>query len=248
MAAINLYGLDQLPSLKLEKWTQITQETCNMKIDLRLGKDEDGLLDYTPMFIPRDSALARRIIEHCHVQTLHGGVAATMSKVRQRYWLPRLRSMVKSVRRGCNYCKKYRETVLNAPPTLALPKFRTQFTEPFNVTGIDFAGPLQHRSGSGTGKVFAALFTCASTRAVHFKLCRDMTAEESKRGLSSHKGIGWKFKMTRAPWWGGFFKKLISIMKNVLSKAVGRALLRLEEVEEVLFFEQPTPLLHERRI
>ena len=59
-----------------------------MKIDVRLSKDEDGLIrfneriqGYTPIFIPRDSALVRRIIEHYHVQTLHGGVAAIMNKV-----------------------------------------------------------------------------------------------------------------------------------------------------------------------
>ena len=140
-------------------------------------------------------------------------------------------------------------TVLNAPPTSALPKFRTEFTEPFNVTGVDFAGPLLYKSGSETGKAYVALFTCASTRAVHLKLCKDMTAEEFKRGLKEFvvrrgapdlivsdnaktfqamkkwlstlqkdenlfnylatKEIGWKSNMSRAPWWGGFFKRLI---------------------------------------
>ena len=63
-----------------------------MKIDLRLAKDEDGLIrcseriqGYTPISIPRESALARRIIEHCHVQTFYGAVATTMNKVRQRF-------------------------------------------------------------------------------------------------------------------------------------------------------------------
>ena len=154
-----------------------------MKTDLRLAKDEDGLIrcneriqGYTPIFILRESVLARWIIEHYHVQTLHGGVTGTMNKVRQRYWVPRLRSLVKSVRCSCNYCEKYRVTVLNAPPTSALPKFRTEFTEPFNVTGVDFAGPLLYISGSETGKAYVALFTCTSTRAVHLKLCQDMTA------------------------------------------------------------------------
>jgi len=86
-----------------QKWMQITQETCDMKTDLGLAKDEGGLIrcnerikGYTPIFIPRESALACRIIKHCHVQTLHGRVVATMNKVQQRYWAPRLRSMVKS--------------------------------------------------------------------------------------------------------------------------------------------------------
>ena len=202
------------------------------------------------------------------------GVAATTNKVRQKYWVPRLRSMVKSARRGCNYCKKYRATVLNAPPSSALPKFRTELTEPFNVTGVDFAGPLLYRSGGRTGKAYVALFTCASTRAVHLTLWKDMTAKEFKRGLKEFvvrrgapdllvsdntntfqamkkwlstlqkdenifnclatKEIGWKFNMSRAPWWGGFFERLIAMMKNALSKATGWALLRFEELEEVL--------------
>ena len=59
-----------------------------MKTDIRLSKDENGLIrcneriqGYTPIFIPSDSALAWRIIEHYHVLTLHEGVAATLNKV-----------------------------------------------------------------------------------------------------------------------------------------------------------------------
>ena len=53
--------------------------------------------------------------------------------------------------------------------------------EPFAVTGVDFAGPIEYKQKKNTvGKAYVALFTCASTRAVHLKLCKDMTAEEFK--------------------------------------------------------------------
>ena len=265
-----------------EAWIQITQNTGDMATNLQLAKDEAGLTrcygriqGYSPIFIPRKSTLARRIIEHCHTQMLHGGVSATMSKVRQKYWIPKLRSLVKSVRYNCNHCKRYRVKVLRAPPTSTLPLFRTEFTEPFSVTGVDFAGPLLYKSGkSETDKAYVALFTCASTRAVHLRLCKDMTAEEFKRSLKEFvarrgspsqivsdnaktfqatkkwlttlrkdedifnylatKHIEWKFNLARAPWWGGFFERLVGIMKNCLSKAIGRALLKYEELEEVL--------------
>ena len=32
------------------------------------------------------------------------------------------------------------------------------------------------------------------------------------------KEIGWKFNMSRAPWWSGFFERLTGIIKNALSK------------------------------
>ena len=253
-----------------------------MATNLRLAKDEAGLTrcygriqGYTPIFVPRKSAFARWIIKYSHLQTLHGGVAATMNKVRQKYWIPKLQSLVKSVCHSCNYCKKYRARGLGAPPTSALPTFRTKFTEPFNVTGVDFAGPLLYKSGNNkTSKAYVALFTCASTRVVHIRLCKDVTAEEFKRGLKEFvvrrgspklivsdnaktfqgtkkwlstlrkhedlfnylatKEIEWKFNLSRAPWWGGFFESLIGIMKAILAKAIGRALLKYEELEEVL--------------
>ena len=69
-------------------------------------------------------------------------------------------------------------------PPQPYPKFRIEFTEPFKVARVDFAGSLLYRSGSGAGKAYVALLTCASTRAVHLKLCKDlMIAEEFKRGL-----------------------------------------------------------------
>ena len=184
--------LSKTEIMEAEKvWVRITQETGDLTSNLRLATDEAGLTrcyeriqGYTPIFIPRKSALARRIIEHCHLQTLHGGVATTMNKVRQKYWIPKLRSLVKSVRHNCNHCKKYQARVLDAPPTSALPAFRTEFTEPFKVTGVDFAGPLQYKSeNKETSKAYVALFTCTSTRAVHLKLRKNMTVEEFKRGL-----------------------------------------------------------------
>jgi len=48
------------------------------------------------------------------------------------------------------------------------------------------------------------------------------------------KGIQWRFNMSRAPWWGGFFERLIGIMKRNSSKVVGRSTLSFEELEEVL--------------
>ena len=40
--------------------------------------------------------------------------------------------------------------------------------------------------------------------------------------------------MERAPWWGGFFERLIGIMKRSLSKVIGKSLLTFQELEEVL--------------
>ena len=46
--------------------------------------------------------------------------------------------------------------------------------------------------------------------------------------------IEWRFNLARAPRWGGFFQRLIAIMKRSLSKAIGRGFLTYSELEEVL--------------
>ena len=174
-------------------WVRVTQTWNEMRTDMTLAKDETGLVrcmgriqGYQPIFIPRESALTRRLIEHCHLQSLHGGVAATMSKVREKFWIPKLRSVVKSVVHKSNLCKRYRVKAMDPPTTAPLPNFRTEFTEPFSTTGVDFAGPLYYKIGKNkTSKAYVALFTCASTRAVHSSLCKEMTVTEFKRVMKN---------------------------------------------------------------
>ena len=113
----------------------------------------------------------RRILEHCHLQTVHagggGGAAATLSKVRQKYWVTSYDFWTR-VRNTCNHCKKFPVRVLKASPTSVLPTFRKKFTEPLTVIRVNFAGPLLYRSGMDqTSKAYVALFTCASTSAFH---------------------------------------------------------------------------------
>ena len=60
-----------------------------------------------------------------------------------------------------------------------------------------------------------------------------MTDEDLYNYLNTHR-IKWQFNLSRAPWWGGFFERLVGIMKSCLSKVVGRALLTFEELEESL--------------
>ena len=46
--------------------------------------------------------------------------------------------------------------------------------------------------------------------------------------------IEWRFNLARVPWRGGFFERIIAIMKRSLSKAIGREFLTYSELDEVL--------------
>ena len=50
----------------------------------------------------------------------------------------------------------------------------------------------------------------------------------------TQQGIEWKFNLSRAPWWGGQFERLIGLVKGSLHKTIGNGLLSWMELQEVL--------------
>jgi hypothetical protein len=61
--------------------------------------------------------------------------------------------------------------------------------------------------------------------------------------------IEWKFNLERAPWWGGFFERMVGCVKQCLRKTLGRARLKRDELETVLVEVECTlnsrPLMYE---
>ena len=43
-----------------------------------------------------------KLVFQANLSTLHGGVGLTMAKVREKFWVPRLRRLAKKIRRSCN--------------------------------------------------------------------------------------------------------------------------------------------------
>ena len=51
----------------------------------------------------------------------------------------------------------------------------------------------------------------------------------------TRENMTWRFNLSRAPWWEGFFERLIGIMKRALSKSIGKGFLKFHELEYVLY-------------
>ena len=54
-------------------------------------------------------------------------------------------------------------------------------------------------------------------------------SSEVKKYLANRQ-IDWQFIMEEAPWWGGFWERLVRSVKRCLKKSVGRSLLTFEEL------------------
>ena len=78
---------------------------------------------------------------------------------------------------------------------------------------------------SDNAKTFEATSEWLKTLKTDHDLNNNMTREN----------ITWRFNLSRAPWWGGFFERLIGIMKRALSKSIGKGFLKFHELEYVLY-------------
>ncbi len=227
-----------------------------------------------PIYLPDQALFTSKLVERAHYHTLHGGVGLVMSNIRERYWIPRLRKLVKKVIRTCWGCKRFRAVPAKAPPPGPLPETRTIPSSPFNIIGVDFAGPIKYQKNGREKKSYIVLYTCSLTRAVFLDLLPSLETREfiksfkrlvARRGRPSviysdngstfiaaskwlksvrkdeelneflcELSISWRFNLSRAPWWGGQFERLIGVMKGCFYKTVGNGLLSWDELTEVL--------------
>ena len=132
------------------------------------------------------------LIKATHTAQLHSGTNATVTTIRQRFWIPTLRQHSKAILRKCVTCCKVGGKPYQAPDPAPLPKARLQDTTPFTVTGVDFTGALYVRSNSTESKVYVCLFTCASSRALHLEVVTSLTEDcflQAFRRFASHKSL-----------------------------------------------------------
>ena len=274
---------------ELRWWVQRAQESSSGterfeedKLTLNLQKNSDGLYECRgriqgnyPIYLPPSAVLSETLVQDAHMLTLHGGVGLTMAFIRRDYWIPRLRQLTKKVINGCFGCKKFQAKAFGSPPPGNLPIDRTMGSAPFQVLGVDYAGPILYKiNKKRDGKAYILLFACSLTRAIHLELLSSQTTEEfikafkrfiarrgrpqkvySDNGKSfvaaskwlggimkdekiqdylAHQHITWQFNLSRAPWWGGQFERMVGLVKRAMYKSIGGANLAWSELEEVM--------------
>lgn len=130
-----------------------------------------------PILLPRDSAVTRLILAHCHEKTQHQGRGQTLNEVRANgYWIVGGSKMVAQYIRQCVRCRR-----ACRPPEeqqmADLPFDRVDPSPPFTYCGMDCFGPFQTKQGRKVQKRYGLLFTCLCSRAVHIEMLEDMTTD-----------------------------------------------------------------------
>ena len=198
----------------------------------------------------------------------------TLAEVLMTHWILKGRQTVKKLLNECLVCRQFSAKKLMAPNIAPLPRMRAMQTQPFQHTGLDFAGPLMVKDGNQQSKAYVTLFTCATTGAVHLELAPDMSAGTFRQSLEKlvarrempnlivsgnaatfkstavelkelfdHPEVQaylqgnyltWKFNLSLALWWGGFYERMVGMTKGILRKALGNSKLTFRELEVIL--------------
>ena len=159
----------------------------------RLSNAEIPYAVRNPILLPREHPLTTLIVREAHEHVFHDGVKETLTKIRRKYWIPRIRSLARQFIHRCVLCRRLEGPPFKPPPPPPLPTFRVKEVPAFTYTGVDFAGPLQVRSYD---KVWICLFTCYVTRAVHLDVVPDQATETFLRCLrrfAARRGLPAKF-------------------------------------------------------
>ncbi|UYV71956.1 hypothetical protein LAZ67_9001316 [Cordylochernes scorpioides] len=206
--------------------------------------------------------ITQLVIRHYHDRVLHAGVQLTLSAIREKYWIPSGRCLVKQIMFKCIKCARFR-TKLVQQLMGNLPTSRINWTRPFTKTGIDFTGSVivkkSNLINAKCDKVYIALLTCIFSKSIHIELITNLTTETFLSALrrfiarrvgaykdliklfnsnihdfASSEEIKWNFIPPSSPHFGGLWEAGIKSVKYHLCRIVGKTKLTFEELTTVL--------------
>ena len=132
-----------------------------------------------PVLLDSRHPVVRLYLEHLHRKHCHQGVEYLRALIQQKFTAIKLRTVLRSIQSKCLVCRKRKsETV--TPMMADLPRERLAYGyAPFTSTGLDYFGPFYVSVKRSTEKRWGFLFTCLTTRAVHFEVVPSMDCASS---------------------------------------------------------------------
>ncbi|XP_036334792.1 uncharacterized protein LOC118745447 [Rhagoletis pomonella] len=123
--------------------TAFLDSDCLLKVNGRI--DSAYCLPITarrPVILPQNHHVTRLIMKQYHCQLHHQTYCLTINEMRQRFWVPRARSLLKSTKREYPVCA-YNKAKPAIPLIGQLPLDRlTPYVRPFSYAGVDYCGPF----------------------------------------------------------------------------------------------------------
>ena len=246
----------------LYKLAPFFDDTGILRVKSRLEFSNLTFNEKCPIIVPKGH-LAKLIVCFQHQLLKHGGVSLMLTSLRNTYWIIGARRLAKSIKNSCFNCQRVDKKACSQP-TAPLPDVRVQKSAPFSVIGIDHAGPLycSDRPGQkqyillitcgvvralhlelvnslGVEDCVLALRKFIARRGIPSIIYSDnaKTFGAAHGQLQKLYGVlcpDWRFIVPRAPWWGGWWERLVRTVKAALRKSVGTRSLTHKELDTLL--------------
>ncbi|UYV83455.1 hypothetical protein LAZ67_23001090 [Cordylochernes scorpioides] len=229
------------------------------RVKTRIVNRNDDELFRLPILIPTNHPVTELIVKSVHEKMYHCGAQTLRSVLREKFWIPKARQLVRHVIHKCPRCRRF-ETKRDDVPEASLPQHRVRDVVVFEVTGIDLGGPSYLEDGQ---KVWFVIFTCGVYRAVHLELVTSLSTEAlvgaverflARRGCPAviysdngtnlvglrnelyrvNFGVKWKLNPPAAPWWGGWIEIIVGLTKKLLRRLLGKRVVNYEEMVTIL--------------
>jgi hypothetical protein len=193
---------------KLEPWID---ENGMLRVSARSAKHVKQLL------LPAKHHLTKLIVRDYHEQSKHSGCEYVLSQLRQMFWIPSARNMIKAVQRSCKICIRYFSKPQDQRMADLVEDQLASDKTPFESTGVDCFGPFLVKRGRSMEKRYGCIFTCLTMRAVHLELLHSMEADSFLNALmrfSARRGAPKKIRCDN----GTNFKGACNEMKTSIEE------------------------------
>jgi hypothetical protein len=148
-----------------------------VRMQSRLQNAMSAFETKNPAILPKDHHLTMLIVKHYHEKYLHHGQECVLNALRQRFWIPSARTVVKRVKKRCQHCKN-KAAQPQLPIMGQLPSARVlRSCKPFMGSGVDLFGPIQITVNRHHEKRWGVLFVCMATRAIHIELANNLSSD-----------------------------------------------------------------------
>ncbi|GFU92578.1 integrase catalytic domain-containing protein [Trichonephila clavipes] len=236
--------------IQMEKFEGVTDEKLRplkpfldefgiLRARTKLSFREDAHNFKFPIIVPNEHPVVHLMIVRKHEELMHAGVSIVMNHLRESFWILKARKLIRQIIQKCTRCKRFSAQKTEVVPS-SLPKDRISNSKIFQV---DLAGPLHlkdrpflqslRRFISRRGRP-TIIYSDNGTNFVGSNSALNSIDWDVVISKANIQKIKWKFNPPSAAWWGGFWERMIQMLKQILRKMLGRALLYYEELNTVL--------------
>jgi len=151
-----------------------------LRVGSRLENSDLKFDQQHPLILPKGHHITTLIVEDIHKKNLHARGLLLSSLIRQKFWIPDARNVLRKITQRRLTCFRLKATT-STQVMGQLLEVRVKPSKPFTNCGIDYSGPFYVKQGGKrsrtTVKCYVALFLCLSTKAVHLDLVSELSTE-----------------------------------------------------------------------